>query len=111
MKLTRSHFDFYASKRFNPKGRLSEYRPKHIPSIHTLINSQVMERPDQPAKHYDVHNTYVLCRMILKRGTLIKSGKLSALIMESASERFAVRRNILYRIRRNHHKAQKRVIV
>lgn len=57
MKITKAHYDFYAQHKIK---RLGNYAPKHLISVHTLIN------PPFTYDTSDKHNDMVLLKMLVK---------------------------------------------
>lgn len=72
MKITKAHYDFYAQHKIK---KLGNYAPKHLISVHTLIN------PPFTYDTSDKHNDMALLRTLVKNNnkcTLIS--KLKAIV-------------------------------
>lgn len=72
VKITTAHYDFYAQHKIK---KLGNYAPKHLISVHTLIN------PPFTYDTSDKHNDMVLLKMLVKNNdkwTLVS--KLGAIV-------------------------------
>jgi len=72
MKITKSHYDFYAQHKIK---KLGNYTPKRLISVHTLIN------PPFTYDTSDKHNDMMLLKMLIKNNDKLSLvNKLGAIV-------------------------------